>query len=229
MGEFVECVEGITEASKYLNFPVVSGNVSFYNETKDRGIKPTPAIGGIGLIKDYKNMITMDLKDVGNPVYVIGKTEGHLDQSIFAKDILNEKKGPPPSINLFNEKNIGETLLKLIEQKLILSCHDVSAGGILTAVSKMCIMGNKGLKINKFKELANKYEYFFGEDQARYIVEISKENIQKIVEILNKNSIHYDDLGIIQGKNLVFDGDINLPIEELSDAHKYWLEEYMNN
>ena len=229
MGEFVECVEGISEASKYLDFPVVSGNVSFYNETKDKGIKPTPTIGGVGLLKDYGNMITMDFKKNGNIVLVIGKTEGHLDQSIFAKDILNEKKGPPPSINLFNEKNLGETLLKLIEQKLILSCHDVSAGGILTAVSKMCIMGNKGLKINKFKELANKYEYFFGEDQARYIVEISKENIQKIVEILNKNSIHYDDLGIIQGKNLVFDGDINLPIEELSDAHKYWLEEYMNN
>ena len=229
MGEFVECVEGISEASKYLDFPVVSGNVSFYNETKDKGIKPTPTIGGVGLLKDYGNMITMDFKKNGNIVLVIGKTEGHLDQSIFAKDILNEKKGPPPSINLFNEKNLGETLLKLIEQKLILSCHDVSSGGILTAVSKMCIMGNKGLKINKFKELANKYEYFFGEDQARYIVEISKENIQKIVEILNKNSIHYDDLGIIQGKNLVFDGDINLPIEELSDAHKYWLEEYMNN
>jgi len=229
MGEFVECVEGITEASKYLDFPVVSGNVSFYNETKDKGIKPTPAIGGVGLLKNYKNMVTMDFKKVGNIVFVIGKTEGHLDQSIFAKDILNEKKGPPPSINLFNEKNIGETLLKLIEKKLIHSCHDVSLGGILTAVSKMCIMGNKGLKINNFKELTNKYEYFFGEDQARYIVEISKDNIQRIVEILNNSSVHFDDLGVIQEKNLTFNSDINLPIEELSDTHKYWLKEYMKN
>ncbi len=229
MGEFVECVEGITEASKYLNFPVVSGNVSFYNETKDRGIKPTPAIGGIGLIKDYKNMITMDLKDVGNPVYVIGKTEGHLDQSIFAKDILNEKKGPPPSINLCNEKNIGETVLSLIEKKLVISCHDVSLGGILTAISKMCIKGNKGLKINNLKGLTNKYEYFFGEDQARYLVEIPRKNLNKVVEILNNNSIHFDDFGIIQEKNLTFNSDINLPIEELSDAHKYWLKDYMDN
>ena len=120
-------------------------------------------------------------------------------------------------------------VLKLIEKKLIHSCHDVSLGGILTAVSKMCIMGNKGLKINNFKELTNKYEYFFGEDQARYIVEISKDNIQKIVEILNNNSVHFDDLGVIQEKNLTFNGDINLPIEELSDTHKYWLKEYMNN
>ncbi len=229
MGEFVECVEGITEASKYLDFPVVSGNVSFYNETNDKGIKPTPAIGGVGLIKDYKNMITMDLKKVGNIIFVIGKTVGHLDQSVFAKDILNEKKGPPPSINLFNEKNIGETVLNLIDKKLILSCHDVSLGGILTAVAKMCIKGNKGLKINHLKGLTNKYEYFFGEDQARYIVETSKENVQSVVEILNKNSIHYDDLGIIQQKNLTFKDDINLPIEELSDAHTYWLQEYMKN
>ena len=104
MGEFVECVQGIGEASKYLNFPVVSGNVSFYNETKDKGIKPTPAIGGVGLIKNFKNMITMDFKKVDNIVLVIGKTEGSLDQSIFAREILNIKNGPPPEINLFNEK-----------------------------------------------------------------------------------------------------------------------------
>ena len=229
MGEFVECVEGITEASKYLNFPVVSGNVSFYNETKDKGIKPTPTIGGVGLIKDYKNMISMDFKNIGNIVYVIGKTEGHLDQSTFAKEILNEKKGPPPSINLFNEKNIGESILNLIEKKLIVSCHDVSLGGILAAVTKMCIKGNKGLKINSLKGLTNKFEYFFGEDQARYIVEISSENIQNVVKILNKNSIYFDDLGVIQDKNVTFNDDINLPIEEFSDAHTYWLKEYMDN
>ena len=92
MGEFVECVQGISDASKYLNFPVVSGNVSFYNETKDKGIKPTPSIGGVGLIKDYKNMITMDFKNPDNIILVIGKTEGHLPQSIFAREILSEKK-----------------------------------------------------------------------------------------------------------------------------------------
>jgi phosphoribosylformylglycinamidine synthase II len=228
MGEFVECVEGISEASKYLNFPVVSGNVSFYNETKDIGIKPTPTIGGVGLLNNYKNLITMNFKEINNIVYVIGKTEGHIDQSIFAKEILSEKKGPPPSINLFNEKNIGETILNLIENKLIVSCHDVSLGGILTAVSKMCIKGHKGIKVNNLKGLINKYEYFFGEDQARYIVEISKDNISKVVEILNQNSIHFDDFGIIQEKNMTFNGDINLPIEELIYAHKYWLPEYMN-
>ena len=98
---------GITEASKYLNYPVVSGNVSFYNETKDKGIKPTPSIGGVGLLTDYKKMMTMELKNEGNYLFVIGKTEGHLDQSIFAKNILSNHKGPPPEINLFNERQLS--------------------------------------------------------------------------------------------------------------------------
>ena len=229
MGEFVECVEGITEASKYLNFPVVSGNVSFYNETKDKGIKPTPAIGGVGLINDYQKMITMGFKTSGNYVYVIGKTEGHLEQSIFARDLLSEKKGPPPSINLFNEKNIGENVLNLINENLIVSCHDVSLGGILTAVSKMCIKGNKGIKINQLKGLINKFEYFFGEDQGRYVVEITKENVEKVNKILEKNSVHYDKLGIVEEKILSFNNDIKLPIEELKEVHTYWLSRYMDN
>ncbi len=229
MGEFVECVEGITEASKYLNFPVVSGNVSFYNETKDKGIKPTPSIGGIGLISDYKKMISMEFKTSGNSVYVIGKTEGHLDQSIFARDLLSEKKGPPPNINLFNEKNIGENILNLINENLIVSCHDVSLGGILTAVAKMCIKGNKGIKINQLKSLINKFEYFFGEDQGRYLVEIPKENLEKVNQILKKNSVHYDELGTLDEKLLSFNNEIKLTIEELKEAHKYWLIKYMEN
>ena len=153
MGEFVECVQGISEACKYLDYPVVSGNVSFYNQTKDVGIKPTPTIGGVGLIKNYKNMITMNFKDIGNQVLLIGKTEGHIDQSLFARVILDEKKGPPPEVNLFNEKNNGETLLNLIEKNYIRSAHDISLGGIMTAVSKMCIKGNKGIKLKKPKYL----------------------------------------------------------------------------
>ena len=154
MGEFVECVQGISEACKYLDFPVVSGNVFFYNETKDKGIKPTPSIGGVGIIKDYKNMISMNLKNKGNNVLVIGKTIGHLDQSIFAREILSEK-GPPPEVNLFNEKNNGLTVLKLINEKIIESCHDVFLGGIIVAISKMCIKSKKGIKLNQLKGLIN--------------------------------------------------------------------------
>jgi len=228
MGEFVECVQGIGEACKYLNFPVVSGNVSFYNQTKDIGIKPTPSIGGVGLIKDYKKMITMQLKEINNVVLIIGKTEGHIDQSIFARIILDEKNGPPPEVNLFNEKNNGETILKLIDQDLVKSAHDISLGGMITAISKMCIKGNKGIRLNKSKNLINQVEYFFSEDQGRYLIEINPDNLKKVTKILNDNSVHYEELGIIIENDIIIDEKTKLTIDELKSYNTNWLENYMN-
>jgi len=228
MGEFVECVQGLGEASLYLDFPVVSGNVSFYNQTKNIGIKPTPAIGGVGLIKNYKNMVTMDLKQTDNILLVVGKTEGDLDQSLFARDVLNEKNGPPPEINLFNEKNNGETILKLIDKKLIKSSHDVSLGGIIIALSKMCIKGKKGATLKKPNYLINEFEYLFGEDQGRYIIEIEKNNFKNVTEFLEKNSVHYDELGTVNENELVINDKSKITIDELIKSHTNWLTNYMN-
>ena len=228
MGEFVECVQGIGEAADYLKFPVVSGNVSFYNQTKEEGIKPTPSIGGVGLIKDYKKMITMDFKEIDNIVLVIGKTEGHIDQSLFARNILDEKNGPPPEINLFNEKNNGETLLKLIDSGYIKSAHDVSVGGIITAVSKMCIKGNKGVNLKKPKYLMNEIEYFFAEDQGRYIIEVNKEGLKKVTDILDKNAVHYDELGTINEDQLFINEKTKVTIDELISSNTNWLTNYMS-
>jgi len=228
MGEFVECVQGIGEASEYLKFPVVSGNVSFYNQTKEIGIKPTPSIGGVGLIKDFKKMITMDFKEIDNVVLVIGKTEGHIDQSLFARNILDEKNGPPPEINLFNEKNNGETLLKLIDNNLVKSAHDVSIGGIITAVSKMCIKGNKGITLKKPKYLISEIEYYFGEDQGRYIIEINKSNLKKVSDILNQNAVHFDELGIINEDQLFINEKTKVSIDELITSNTNWLINYMS-
>ena len=169
----------------------------------------------------------MGLKKVDNLVIVIGKTEGHLDQSIFARSILSEKKGPPPEINLFNERNNGETILKLIEEGLIESAHDISLGGIIIALSRMCIKGNKGVKLNKLKSLINKFQYFFGEDQGRYIIEITKDNLKKVKEILNNNSVHYDELAIVVEKDIIIDNEPILSIDELMFYNKKWLKEYM--
>tara|TARA_X000001036_G_C20442620_1_gene709923 strand:- start:167 stop:856 length:690 start_codon:yes stop_codon:yes gene_type:complete len=229
MGEFVECVQGIGEASKYLNFPVVSGNVSFYNQTKEIGIKPTPSIGGVGLIKDYKKMVSMDFKEVGNLVLVLGKTEGHVDQSLFARIILNEKNGPPPEINLFNEKNNGESLLNLIHKDYIKSAHDISIGGILIAISKMCIKGNKGIKLEKSKNLMNDIEYFFAEDQGRYIVEINQKNFREVSKILDKNSVHHEKLGVIVEKDLIINNKTKITIDELKAYNSNWLINYMSS
>ena len=228
MGEFVECVQGIGEASKYLNFPVVSGNVSFYNQTKEVGIKPTPSIGGVGLIKDYTKMISMDLKEIDNLVLVIGKTEGHIDQSLFARTILDEKNGPPPEVNLFNEKNNGESLLNLIDNGYVKSAHDISLGGLLVAISKMCIKGNKGIKIKKPKNLINEIEYFFAEDQGRYLIEINKGNLKEVAKILDKNSVHYEEFGIITKNDMIINEKTKLTIDELKSYYTNWLLKYMS-
>ena len=227
MGEFVECVEGISEASKYLNFPVVSGNVSFYNQTKDVGIKPTPTIGGVGLIKDYKKMITMDFKEVDNIVLLIGKTEGHLYQSLFARTILDETNGPPPEVNLFNEKNNGWSLLNLIEKDLIKSAHDISLGGLITSLSKMCIKGNKGIKLNKSKNLINEFEYLFSEDQGRYIIEIKQKNLGEVTKILDKNSVHHEELGVIIENDMIINKETKVTIDDLKSYYTNWLNNYM--
>ena len=152
-----------------------------------------------------------------------------MDQSIFAKEILDEKKGPPPEINLFNEKNIGQTLLKLISKKLIKSAHDVSLGGILVALTKMAISGNKGFKLNKLKFLMNKFEYFFSEDQARYIIELREENLKLVKKLLNENSVHFDELGLITKNEVIIDGEPNFSVDEIKSANNDWLKKFMES
>ena len=164
----------------------------------------------------------------GNILLVIGKTEGHLEQSLFSREILSEKNGPPPEINLFNEKNNGETILKLIDKKFIKAAHDVSLGGIITALAKMCIKGKKGATLKKPNYLINKFEYFFGEDQGRYIVEIEKINYKNVTEILKKNSVHYDELGIVNDNDLIIDEKSKVSIDDLIKSHNIWLANYMS-
>ena len=142
---------------------------------------------------------------------------------------MDEKNGPPPEINLFNEKNNGETLLKLIDDNLIKSAHDISLGGIITAVSKMCIKGNKGINLKKPKYLISEIEYFFAEDQGRYIVEISKKDQKKVLNVLNKNAVHYDELGTINENTLFLNEKTKVTIDELKGFNTNWLKEYMSN
>jgi phosphoribosylformylglycinamidine synthase len=173
-------------------------------------------------------MITLDLKETGNILLVIGKTEGHLDQSLFARDILNEKNGPPPEINLFNEKNNGETVLKLINKKFVKAAHDVSLGGIITALSKMCIKGKKGVTLKKPNYLISQFEYLFGEDQGRYIVEIDKDDFKNVTKILLESSVHFDELGTITENELIIDDKSKVSIDDLIKSHTTWLTNYMS-
>ena len=128
---------------------------------------------------------------------------------------------------MFNEKNNGETILKLIEDNYIKSAHDVSLGGILMGVSKMCIEGNLGIEIKKPNSLLNEFEYFFSEDQGRYIIEISKSDIKKVTSILEKNAVHYDEIGILVGNSVSINEKTIVPIDELKSYNNNWLKNYM--
>jgi len=226
MGEFAETILGIKEACEFLDYPVVSGNVSFYNGTNKKNIHPTPVIGGIGLISKIDNSTNHFFKKTDSIILLVGKTFGHLDQSVFYEEIYSLKEGPPPEINLMNEKNNGDAVYDLINKKLILSAHDVSSGGIILALSEMAIGSKIGAKIEKPKKLSNIFEYFFGEDQGRYIIEIEKTNLDKVQAILKKNSIFNEFIGATQNKIFELAGEFKIDINELYKINNKWYYNY---
>jgi len=226
MGQFVECLDGISQACTYLDFPVVSGNVSFYNETKDKAISPTPTIGGVGLIKNLNTMMTKNIKETGSYILVIGKTLGHLYQSEFFREVVGTKDGPPPAINLFNEKNNGLLIQSLISKKLLNSVHDISSGGILVALVEMCISGNIGAKIKIQNDKITPHEYLFSEDQSRYLIEVNEKNKNEVYKTLEKNSIFYEMLGKTQKDSLVLDKDFNIELNDLRKLNSFWFRNY---
>ena len=226
MGQFVETIDGISQACTYLDFPVVSGNVSFYNETNNSSISPTPTIGGVGLIKNLDNVMSSNFKEIGSNIYVIGKTLGHLYQSEFFKEVIKFSEGPPPPVNLFNEKNNGLLILDLILKKLVNSVHDISSGGMLVALSEMCILGKIGAKIKIPQNNIGKHEYLFGEDQSRYIIEVNHKNAQDVEKNLKDNNIYYDLVGKTQKNTLTINKELKITIDELTQLNKHWFTSY---
>ncbi len=228
MGQFVESIDGISQACKYLDFPVVSGNVSFYNQTQNKAISPTPTIGGVGLIKNLDCMITKSIKEIDSHIFVIGKTSGHLCQSEFFREVLGLNDGPPPEVNLFNEKNNGLIVQNLISKKLLNSVHDISSGGIIVALAEMCISGDIGTKLKIPKNTINNHEYLFGEDQSRYLIEVNNKNKNEVITILEKNNIFYDIIGKTQKDSLDLDEEFNIKISELNRLNSLWFRNYFN-
>ena len=226
MGQFVETVDGISQACKYLDFPVVSGNVSFYNETKNKAISPTPTIGGVGLIKNLDSMMNRNLKEIESHIFVIGKTLGHLFQSEFFREVLEFKDGPPPEINLFNEKNNGLLIKRLITEKLVNSVHDISSGGILVTLCEMCIAGKIGAKIKVPQNNLGIHKYLFGEDQSRYIIEVSKKNKNEVSKILEENNIYYDIIGKTQNDRISLENEFDVKLSELDELNTFWFRNY---
>ena len=226
MGEFAECVEGIKDACEFLNYPVVSGNVSFYNGTNQKNINPTPVIGGVGLINNLSKPIGHSFKKNKSVILLVGKTFGHLEQSCFLKEVYSITDGMPPDVNLLNEKNNGETVLKLIQSGLVLSSHDVSNGGLIVALCEMAILSNYGVKIQKPKKLTNLFEYFFGEDQGRYILEIDPNNLSKIEKILKESNIYFENLGSTQIDYFEIEDELKTNIKDLYEINNKWYNKY---
>tara|TARA_B110000211_G_scaffold232949_1_gene297900 strand:+ start:2365 stop:4587 length:2223 start_codon:yes stop_codon:yes gene_type:complete len=226
MGEFAECLLGIKEACEFLDYPVVSGNVSFYNGTNKKNIDPTPVIGGVGLIKESKNKVNHLLKKDENLILQVGKTFGHLYQSVFFKEVYSITEGPPPEINLSNEKSNGETVLKLINNKLLSSVHDISSGGLILALAEMSISSGYGLKIEKPSKLSNLMEYYFGEDQGRYLLEIEPKNLQKVTKILSENNIYNENIATVQKQHFEISGEFKINIDDLYKINNTWYSKY---
>ena len=226
MGEFAECLEGIKEACEFLNYPVVSGNVSFYNGTNKKNIFPTPVIGGVGLIGKLSNTINNTLKKEKSSIIVVGKTFGHLEQSCFLKENFRIIDGKPPEINLINEKNNGEIVLDLINRNLVLSAHDISSGGMLVALSEMILGSNLGIKIDKPKNVRNLIKYFFGEDQSRYILEIDEKHIEQVKNHLKVNNIYFDNIGNTQKKYFEIQEEMKIDVNVLFNLNNQWYNNF---
>ena len=226
MGEFAECLEGIKEACEFLNFPVVSGNVSFYNGTNKKNIYPTPVIGGVGLINKLSKPIDLKFKKEKSCIIIIGKTFGHLELSSYLRENYSIIDGKPPKVNLVNEKNNGEIVLDLIKKDLILSAHDVSSGGVIIALSEMSMQSEIGVKIERPKKLIDINEFFFGEDQGRYIIEIDQKNLDKIEKIFKNNNIYYEKIGFTQKKYFEIENQLKIDVNDLFKINNQWYNNY---
>ncbi len=226
MGEFAECLIGIKESCEFLNYPVVSGNVSFYNGTNNKNISPTPVIGGIGLIQNLDNLINHRFKKTNSCIIIVGKTFGHLEQSVFLEENYSILDGQPPEVNLINEKNNGETILEIIKNGFANAVHDISSGGLLVALAEMSLSGNIGVKINKPKKLTNLFKYYFGEDQGRYILEIDNNNLEKVEKLFKNNNVFYEKIGSTQGDYFEIDKEMKINIKDLYKINNQWYKNY---
>jgi phosphoribosylformylglycinamidine synthase subunit PurL len=227
MGQFVECVRGIGAAATALDFPVVSGNVSLYNETNGDAILPTPVIGGLGLIDDIDKTIGVAFTAAEHDIVLIGDTIGWLGASAYLKTIEGRDEGAPPPVDFDIERRNGEFVRSRIEAAAIGACHDLSDGGLLVAVAEMAMASKIGatLKSTDAKGDIQLHAWLFGEDQARYLV--SAEDGSAIVAAAQKAGVPAQIIGRTGGAMLTLDDDYTISIEALRAAHEAWLPEYM--
>jgi phosphoribosylformylglycinamidine synthase len=228
MWQIVAGVDGIGEACRALDFPVIGGNCSLYNETNGEAILPTPAIGGVGLMRDVSKMATIALKRTDDVLLLVGATRGHLGQSIYLREIEGKETGAAPSVDLAAERRNGDFVRKLIEAGRVDTVHDVSDGGLLVALAEMALAGDVGLETGLTGENADAIPFFFGEDQARYVIAAPLREIELIKGELQAAGIVHALLGKASAGKTVHvtnHGDITLSV--LRSGFEGWFPAYM--
>jgi phosphoribosylformylglycinamidine synthase len=226
MGQFVGCVRGIADACKALDFPVVSGNVSLYNETQGRAILPTPTIGGVGLIDDFTKSVTIAFKRKGEAILLIGATDGWLGQSLYLREICGREEGAPPPVDLAIEKKNGDFVRTLIAGQVASAVHDVSDGGLLVALSEMAIASKIGATLSAPAGVAA-HGFWFGEDQGRYILTVDESKVAAINADASKIGVSLLRLGATGGDALTVSGERPILISALNERFEGWLPRYM--
>ncbi|HEV3242432.1 MAG TPA: phosphoribosylformylglycinamidine synthase subunit PurL [Methyloceanibacter sp.] len=228
MGEFVAAVKGMAEACTALSFPVVSGNVSLYNETNGVAIPPTPAIGGIGLIPDVAAMATIVLKRDGDVLILIGSEGSHLGQSLYQELASGKYEGAPPPVDLDAERRTGDFVRALIREGRVSAVHDISDGGLLVAVAEMALAGGRGVELIAALEGLPAHAVWFGEDQGRYVVAAAPEEAARILHEASQAGIPARIVGKATGNALKLASEAPLSLQALRTAHERWLPHFMD-
>ncbi len=231
MGQLVGCVQGIAEACRVLGTPVVSGNVSLYNETNGKGIPPTPVIGAVGLVDDIARTTDIAFKAAGEAILLIGETRGHLGASIYLRDLMGRREGAAPPVDLAAEKRNGDFVRALIGAGRVSACHDLADGGLAVALAEMALAGDLGAEIQRPETAVGAaaetphYAWLFGEDQARYLV--TTPEAAAVLEAAGKAGVPIACIGTTGGAALTLPGGEPISLGELRAAHEGWLPRYL--
>jgi phosphoribosylformylglycinamidine synthase len=227
MGQLVGCIRGIAEACRALDCPVVSGNVSLYNETNGRAILPTPTIGGVGLLDDFRQALSLAFKREGEAILLVGDTRGWLGQSLYLRDICGREEGAPPPVDLGAERRNGDFVRALIKEHAVTAVHDLSDGGLLIALAEMAMMGGIGAALEPAPADTPPHAFWFGEDQGRYLITAPAADAEAIMRRAREANVPVQQLGLTSGDALTLPGERSLKISSLRARFEQWLPEYM--
>jgi phosphoribosylformylglycinamidine synthase len=228
MGQIVEAIKGIGEACKVLDYPVVSGNVSLYNETDGKPILPTPAIGGVGVIDDLSRTATVAFKKREEYIILVGQKndEGWLGQSLYLREVVGQEKGAPPPVDLAFERKTGDFVRGLIQSGRVTACHDLSDGGLAVGLAEMALAGNLGCRINDPGR--PRHARLFGEDQGRYVVTATVDQAALIVRDATAKAVPAQVIGTTGGDAIVMQDGSSVSLYKLRQLHEGWFPTYMS-